>query len=208
MKRDMKQVMKGLISVAYNNAALFLMNEKSKNFFREPSGDTFIPFLLMACVWLFTSLVIIGSFLKSEDRNCKKEQKNEVDSPLRAATIGTTASGKTAMLDIQSLGHEAENAGCKLKVFNITEISSSSWKGYNPFDDMYDILGEDRLSFIEKLSQISEFTIIEEDNLHTRIRYKKKKGYTQEELDKLYSDFMALKNSLKVQIRNVSVQDN
>ena len=207
MKRDMKQVMKGLISVAYNNAALFLMNEKSKNFFREPSGDTFIPFLLMACVWLFTSLVIIGSFLKSEDRNCKKEQKNEVDSARRASTVGTTASGKTAMLDIQSLVHETENAGYKIKVFDIAE-PGTSWKGFSPFDDTYDILGEDRLSFIEQLSKISDFTIIEEDDVHTRIRFKKKNDYTEEELNKMYSDFIALKNSLKVQIRNVSTHVN
>lgn len=133
--------------------------------------------------------------------------KSDIYSEMRTKVVGTTASGKTAMLDIQSLVHEAENAGYKLKVFDIAELGTS-WKGFSPFNDTYDILGEDRLSFIEQLSKISEFTIIEEDDLHTRIRYKKKKGYTEEELDKLYSDFIALKNSLKVQIRNVSTHVN
>ena len=119
--------------------------------------------------------------------------------------FGITESGKTALLDIQSLMNEAKKAG--YKVLEFKDIPAS-YETFNPFAGTYDILGEERKSFIEKLSEITEFLIIDEDNKHTRIRYKQKEhGYTEEELNKLYSDFFTLKNSMKVQIRIVSAYE-
>ena len=119
--------------------------------------------------------------------------------------LSTTESGKTTLLDIQSLMSEAKKAGYKVLEFKDIPASHGT---FNPFAGMYDILGEERKSFLEKLSEITEFHIIEEDNEHTRIRYKQKEhGYTEEELNKLYSDFFTLKNSMKVQIRIVSAYE-
>jgi len=119
--------------------------------------------------------------------------------------FSTTASGKTTLISIQSLMNEAKKAG--YKVLEFKDIPAS-YETFNPFAGTYDILGEERKSFIEKLSEITELFIIEEDNEHTRIRYKQKEhGYTEEELNKLYSDFFTLKNSMKVQIRIVSAYE-
>ena len=76
--------------------------------------------------------------------------------------LSTTESGKTTLLDIQSLMSEAKKAGYKVLEFKDIPASHGT---FNPFAGMYDILGEERKSFLEKLSEITEFHIIEEEKI-------------------------------------------
>ena len=75
---------------------------------------------------------------------------------------------------------------------------------------MFDIFGDKRKTFVEKLSSIIGLTIIEEDDTHIRIAYTEKNyaGYSTDEQQKIYSEFVDLMNSVNGEIKMIKVQEN
>lgn len=133
--------------------------------------------------------------------------QDNIEPVLHVAGVGTAASGKSAEYEILSDSIDMlEKAGYKVNIHNITAPSGR----FNSFDSMYDIFGDERKSFVEKLSKIFSLTIIEEDDTHIRIAYTEKNyaGTSIDEQQKIYFEFTDLMNSVKGKIEMIKVQEN
>ena len=85
-------------------------------------------------------------------------------------------------------------------------------KLFNPFSNrMYDIRGEEKKVFVERLSKLIKLAIIEEDDVHIRILYAENNDcYSLDELQKFYDDYIALCNSMseKIEITYIHIPEN
>lgn len=101
--------------------------------------------------------------------------------------------------------HDAmKNAGYKIHEVDITAPPVL----VNPYDGMFDVLGDEKKIFVEKLGELFELAIIEEDETHIRIVYTERNFIhrSHDETLKMYHDFEMLLKSMKNRVEMVPVQ--
>ena len=106
--------------------------------------------------------------------------------------------------DMSSLLKEA---GYKVKEFNLINPGESG--RYNPTNGKYNIFGDGKKEFVEKLAAICKLNIIEENNAYIQIEFTEKENtsYSLDELQKKYYDFVTLLNSMENAVEIISASE-
>lgn len=109
--------------------------------------------------------------------------------------------------NVEDWSNKMKDAGYKVHKFDATTPSGGR---YDPFNGTFDVFGDKRKDFVEKLNDIFTISIIEEDDTYIRFAYTEKNYvfHNECELQKAYADYVALWDSMKGHIEMTLVDES